>query len=62
MDLGKFLFNILYGGKIDNDGIKLEEEVNQIAEIIAQHPLGGHCHGRERVLISSGHYGAFGRL
>jgi hypothetical protein len=39
MDFSNFLLNILYRGKIDNDGIKLEEKVNQIAEIIAQRYL-----------------------
>ena len=39
MDFDKLPFNILYRDKINNNGIKLEAKVNQIAYIIAQRPL-----------------------
>ena len=52
MDFGKFLFNILYRDKIDNDGIKLEEEVNQIADIIAQRSLDSIVMGKKEFLLA----------
>jgi hypothetical protein len=47
MDLGKFLFNILYQGETDKDGIKLEGEVRRIAGIMAQRPWMALSWGRK---------------
>ena len=52
MDFGKLLFNILYRFKIDSDGIKREEEVNQIAEITAQRSLDGIVMGKKGFLLA----------
>ena len=52
MDFSKFLFNTLYRGNIDNDGIKLEEKVNQIAEIIAQRYLDSVVMGKKEFLLA----------